>query len=139
LKKKKPNFRALKTRLDSVFSKYIRYSHADGRGNCSCFTCDRVFPVQETDCGHFVGRQHLATRWLEKNCHPQCRYCNRYCEGRKDVYAVRLIQKYGPNILNELQEAKNSIAKFTPTDLQELIQNYNRKVAEFAMLRRTVE
>jgi hypothetical protein len=52
---------------------------------------------------------------------------------------VRLIQKYGPNILNELQEAKNSIAKFTPTDLQELIQNYNRKVAEFAMLRRTVE
>ena len=80
------------------------------------------------DCGHFVGRQHRSTRWHEKNCHPQCRYCNRYCEGKKDVYAIRLMEKYGPNILIELQEAKNKITNFKPCDLQDLIEVYKAKL-----------
>ena len=117
-------------KADSVFSKYIRLSYSDGRGNCRCFTCDAVKPISEIDCGHFVSRQHKSTRWLEKNCHPQCRFCNRYNEGRKDVYAVKLIEKYGPNILLELQEEKNKIAHPNASDLQELIQKYKRKTEE---------
>lgn len=127
-KKKKQSLRTLTTKLDGIFSKYIRLSHADGRGNVSCFTCDTVKPVSEVDCGHFVGRQHRATRWLEKNAHPQCRYCNRYCEGKKDVYAVRLVEKYGPNILLELQEEKNRITSFKPVDLLAMIENYKAKL-----------
>jgi hypothetical protein len=127
---KKKNLKTLVNKLDAIFSKYIRLSHADGRGNCRCFTCDVAKPVAETDCGHFVGRQHKSTRWLEKNCHPQCRYCNRYNEGRKDVYAVRLIEKYGPNILLELQEEKQKIAKFTPADLENLIDTYKSKLSQ---------
>jgi hypothetical protein len=118
--------------LDATFSKYIRYSYADGRGNLSCFTCDRVASIHEMDCGHFVSRQHKSTRWLEKNCHPQCRYCNRYNEGRKDVYAVRLVQKYGPNILLELQEEKHKIRKWTPVELQEMIGKYKQKLSELS-------
>ena len=129
--KRKASLRTLTNKLDGIFSRYIRYSHADGRGNCSCFTCDKVAPVAEMDCGHFVGRQHRATRWEEKNCHPQCRFCNRYCEGRKDVYAVRLVEKYGPHILFELQELKNSVVKLTPADLEEKIALYKAKLKEF--------
>jgi hypothetical protein len=118
-------------KADAVFSKYIRLSYSDGRGNCRCFTCDAVKPIAEMDCGHFVSRQHKSTRWMEKNCHPQCRFCNRYNEGRKDVYAVRLIEKYGPNILLELQEEKNKIAHINPAELQELIKRYQEKTKEF--------
>lgn len=116
-------------KADEVFSKYIRHSYSDGRGNISCFTCDAVKPISEMDNGHFVSRQHKATRFLEKNGHPQCRWCNRYNEGRKDVYAVRLIQKYGPNVLLELQEEKNKITHWTHEDLQRIIEYYKKKLA----------
>jgi hypothetical protein len=129
-KKKEQKLSTLIKKADVIYSRYIRYSYADGRGNIVCFTCDSVKPVVEMDCGHFVGRQHKATRFLETNTHPQCRYCNRYCEGKKDVYAVRLIHKYGPNILLELQEAKNKIVKWSPSDLQALIESYKQKLEQ---------
>lgn len=125
---KKPKLRTLVNKLDAIFSKYIRLSKADGRGNAQCFTCDKVAPITEMDCGHFVGRQHKSTRWSEINCQPQCRYCNRYCEGKKDVFAVRLIQTYGPHILMELQEQKNIITNYKPPDLEELIRSYKQKL-----------
>jgi hypothetical protein len=128
LAKKKPTLRGLINKLDAIFSKYVRLSHADGRGNIRCFTCDKVAPVAEMDCGHFVGRQHKSTRWLEKNCKPQCRYCNRYCEGKKDVFAVRLVQTYGPHILMELQEQKNILTNYKPPDLEEMIRSYKEKL-----------
>jgi len=130
LPKKEQKLSTLIKKADIVYSKYIRYSYADGRGNIACFTCDSVKPIVEMDCGHFVGRQHKGTRFLETNTHPQCRFCNRYCEGKKDVYAVRLIHKYGPNILLELQEAKNKIVKWSPSDLQALIDSYKQKLKE---------
>ena len=132
MKKKPQKLRTLIAKLDSLFSKYIRLSHADGRGNLRCFTCEKVAPVAEMDCGHFVGRQHKATRWHERNAHPQCRFCNRYCEGRKDVYALRLMEKYGPNILIELQEEKRKLTAYKPVDLIEMIALYKQKLEELA-------
>lgn len=129
--KKKNALRTLTNKLDGIFSKYIRLRDADGRGNCRCFTCDKVAEIPEMDAGHFVNRQHKSTRWSERNVHSQCRFCNRYCEGRKDVYAVRLVEKYGPHILFELQEEKNRIVHWTPADLEELIGIYKAKVKEF--------
>ena len=132
MKKKTPKLKTLIAKLDGLFSKFIRRSHADGRGNLRCFTCEKVAPIAEMDCGHFIGRQHKATRWLERNAHPQCRYCNRYCEGRKDVYALRLMEKYGPNILLELQAEKRRNASYKPVDLLEMIDQYKAKLAELA-------
>ena len=126
----KSKLSTLTRELDELFSKYIRYSYADGRGNCSCFTCDAVKPIAEMDCGHFVARQHRSLRWSPLNAHPQCRYCNRYCEGKKDVYSLRLVQKYGPNILLELQEEKHKIRKWTPVDLERLIGEYKVKLKD---------
>ena len=119
---------ALIHKADSLFSKYIRHSYADGRGNIACFTCDNVKQISEMDCGHFVGRQHKSVRWDERNGHPQCRYCNRYNEGRKDVYAVKLMEKYGPNILLELQEKKQQIVHLTHEEMEKVIDTYKRKL-----------
>ena len=47
------------------------------------------------------------------------------------MYAVRLVEKYGPHILFELQELKNSIVKLTPADLEEKIALYKAKLKEF--------
>ena len=130
---KKKSLKTLTTKLDAVFSKYIRHRDADGRGNCRCITCDVVKPVKEMHCGHFVSRMHRALRWDERNAHGQCPACNLFHEGRKDVYAVRLVEKYGPHILFELQAEKQMIAKHSRTDLEDLIALFQSRLDELEM------
>lgn len=121
--KKKPTHSQLKQKLDAVFSLYIRRKYARG-DTVKCFTCFTEKPVKEMQCGHFIPRSHLSTRWLEENCHPQCVGCNVFMKGRMDVYAYQLTVKYGPDILKKLLALKHTIRKFSPQELQEMIDRY---------------
>ena len=96
----------LKKIADEVFSLYIRTFYAMN-GLVPCFTCDRLFPIKEIDAGHYVSRTCGTLRYEPRNVHPQCVHCNRFCEGKKDIYALRLINKYGSGILEELNKWKN--------------------------------
>ena len=51
--------------LDDVFSKYIRnkYSHD---GYCYCFICSKRMRISEAQCGHFIDRDQMATRYDER-------------------------------------------------------------------------
>ncbi len=72
---KKPN---LKTKLDRVFSEYIRLRDTAGHskeGYFRCISCGQIKPYSQADCGHYIGRQHMATRYNEINCNAQCRNC----------------------------------------------------------------
>ena len=84
---------ALIKRLDNVFSKYIRM-----RDHNICFTCGKP----ATDAGHYRSRGHLATRWNEKNVKAQCKGCNRFCNGKLDVFSYKLIKLYGSGIVEKL-------------------------------------
>lgn len=74
--------------------------------------------------GHFVKRQHLATRYLAENCHPQDPYCNTYRGGALIEYTLFMQKTYGPEVVEELLRLKSTTRKFTRTDLEELIERY---------------
>jgi hypothetical protein len=116
-------------KLDGVFSQYIRNKYAVN-GFVNCFTCYRLFPVKDMDCGHYISRMYKSLRYSEKNAHPQCRYCNRYLFGAMDEYAVNLQKKYGENILNELNKEKRKIKQFTIPELNQMIEYYKNKLKE---------
>ena len=112
-------------KADAVYSRYIRTRAIEQDGLIQCFTCERRLPIGEIDCGHFVSRVHRSTRFMEENTQPQCRYCNRYQDGNKDVFAVRLIEKYGPDILVRLQEERRKTMHRTHADYEELIRRFS--------------
>ena len=85
LKKKSPN---LKNKLDTVFSRFIRLRDARKDGTFQCISCGRILPLDQADCGHYINRQHMSTRFSEKNCNAQCRSCNRFDEGNMQGYDV---------------------------------------------------
>lgn len=71
--KKRFSRTSLTREADRVHSLYIRLRD---KGN-PCITCKT--PWQENfQCGHFMSRRHLNTRWIEKNSHAQCPQCNLY-------------------------------------------------------------
>lgn len=101
--KDKTGFKTIKTKLDTVFSDFIRIRDADDQGICKCITCPRFYHWKEMDCGHFIDRDQLATRWEPKNCAAQCRYCNRMKTGRRFEFGKALDKRYGLGTTDKLQ------------------------------------
>src|SRR3990167_1977322 len=107
--------------LDRVFSEYIRKKNANHQGFVTCITCKKIEFWKDTDAGHYISREHLETRFDERNVWPQCRACNRFHEGRKDEYALALIEKFGESILKELNKAKYSYKRYSEGELKNKI------------------
>lgn len=122
--------------LDRVFSDYIRLRDADSSGYVRCISCGKIIHWKESDCGHYVNRKHLSTRWNERNCNGQCRSCNRFDEGNMLGYTRGLIKKYGEGVLNELDMLKHQVSKMTEFEGRLLIKHYKKKVKELKIVKK---
>ena len=118
----------LKTKLDRIFSEYIRLRDASPQGFTRCISCGKVVPWKEADCGHFVNRSHMSTRFYEKNCNAQCRKCNRFDEGNSIGYMRGLVAKYGEGIIEKLEVLKNQTTKYSEFEYKVLIDYYKEQV-----------
>jgi hypothetical protein len=114
--------------LDKVFSEYIRRKDADENGYVRCYTSGKIFHWKDIQCGHFISRRHLSTRWYEKNAKPQSVAENMFNQGNGPVFARRLIEQYGPGILEELEIKKNNVCKMGPFEYRILIKEYQDKI-----------
>lgn len=93
-----------KKELDRVFSIYIRNKYPK-----ECYTCGKTdTPLQ---CGHFVPRQYLATRWHENNCRPQCVGCNIYGNGKILDFEEHLKRDLGEQYVEELKATRHTSLK----------------------------
>ena len=118
--KKKPD---LKARLDKEFSLYIRLRDSSG-GYFKCISCGQIKPFEQADCGHYINRQHMSTRFDEMNCNAQCRKCNRFMEGNMSGYRRGLVAKYGEQRVLLLESKKNQTRKYSDFEYAELIKYY---------------
>ena len=120
---KKPSVKKLIKELDRVFSIFIRK-----RDHHVCFTCGKKLTEKTSQCGHYVSRRYNSLRFDSRNCHCQCAGCNVFKHGNMDIYALRLIRKYGSNILEDLNGDKLKSKKFTASELEELIKHYKELI-----------
>lgn len=128
--KKKPSLSSMEDKLDSLFSQYVRRTHADAGGTVRCVTCPKLMFWKESDCGHFVKRQHRAIRWDERNVGPQCTRCNHFMGGVQDQFAQHIIAAHGLHVLDELLRLKHTVFKVTRMFLEEQIEAYRMKLEE---------
>lgn len=89
----------LKKKADKVFSEYIRQ-----RDGGKCITCGHTDEWKYLQAGHYITRDVLELRYDERNVNCQCYACNVCRKGNYPVYSLKLIEKYGDNILYELDE-----------------------------------
>ena len=122
--KKKPD---LKAKLDKVFSEYIRKRDTNN-GVFRCISCGRILPYEQADCGHYINRKHMATRFDEMNCNAQCRSCNRFDEGNMQGYRRGLVAEYGEQKVLLLESKKNTIRKYSDFEYDVLIKHYKKEI-----------
>jgi hypothetical protein len=120
-------------KLDTVFSKWVRLSHADHAGYLNCYTCGVTKHWREVDAGHFRTRAAYSTRWLDwngqsMNVKPQCKKCNGFRSGESYIFGCNLNAQYGEGTAEEITLLSNQIQKFTNEELQEKIKHYSSLV-----------
>jgi hypothetical protein len=105
-------------KLDDIFSEYIRLRNADDNGNVKCITCGDEHHWTEVDCGHFVKRGNMSTRWHLQNNGEQCRLCNSTHDGKEDEHAIKIDELYGAGTADKLRKLGTQEAHFSEPELQ---------------------
>lgn len=118
----------LEKKLDAVFSKYIRRKYSNDGEYVQCFTCGKWGAIKKMQAGHYHSRRFKSIRWDEKNVHVQCVGCNLYHEGNKPAYTLKLIEKYGAEVLQELEIKRVSGSRLDRFDLETLIGHYQKEL-----------
>jgi hypothetical protein len=123
----KESFSNLVSDLDQVFSLYIRMKFADANGIVECFTSGKKYHYKQIQCGHFISRSNLGTRWLELNCRPQSEHDNCMLNGNLAAFEKKLNEEK-PGTVEYLRELSRQISKPTISELKSLIVEYRSKM-----------
>ena len=121
---KKPTRKTLITKLDKVFSEYIRRKDAKN-DIATCVTCGKKDHWKKLQNGHFMSRKHYATRWLEDNVGVQCSACNVFRYGEQYLFAKYLGAEKADMLLAKSRET----VKFPDWEIQEMIDLYKTKIS----------
>jgi len=112
-------------KAQTAFNAYIR---ARDKGK-PCISCDKPLDggANTFDAGHYrsVGSApHM--RFVEDNCHGQCKHCNNWLSGNHVEYRKRLLDRIGERQL-ELLESDNTLRKYTKEGLEEIAKHYREE------------
>jgi hypothetical protein len=120
---KKPSRKTIITKLDNIFSQYIRLRYSKNE-IATCVTCGKQDHWKKMQNGHFISRKHYATRFDEDNCQVQCSGCNVFRYGEQYLFSKYL----GADLSEELLMKSRKIQKFSDSELLYMIELYNEKV-----------
>lgn len=110
------------------FSKYIRLRDCllttGTKEVGKCFTCDRVYPFEKLQAGHFLAGRGATILFVEDNVHAQCYGCNVAKHGNVEEYYPRMLDLYGQKRIDELKFLKNQTHQWTVDELEKIAETY---------------
>jgi hypothetical protein len=107
--------RWLVAELDRLTSAIVR------RRDRRCVTCGSRRNLQ---CSHFYSRRHLALRFDLRNCHAMCGGCNRRHNSDPAPYLAFMLERYGPEVVAELDTLRGILRKVSDEELRRLLREY---------------
>ncbi|HEY3385781.1 MAG TPA: recombination protein NinG [Saprospiraceae bacterium] len=122
-------------KLWKIFSEYIRLRDADDNGFCKCFTCGFTANWKRFDAGHGIPRQHKATKYNERNNHAQCKRCNGFEGGKREVYKEQVNKRYGEGTWEKLEVMSRAVSKAGPYEFKVMEAYYKSEVEKLKKLK----
>lgn len=131
-KKKPKNLKSkLRDELDKVFSQYIRLKYSDENGYCRCISCGKIHFWKDIQCGHYMSRRYMSTRWSEDNTRPQCVSCNIFNQGNIQMFRRALIKEIGEQRVDLIEaRARQETCKYSEFEYSVMIKDFKKKVIE---------
>jgi len=113
---KKPKRSTLYKKLDKLVSIKVKE-----RDNETCQWCGKKLESQNCHTSHVITRKNIALRWDLNNLKVLCFYCHIQRWHKSPLEATKWFKNKFPDRYEYLMREKNKIAKFSITDLQEMI------------------
>jgi len=112
-----------KTKLDIIFSKYIRL-----KAGGYCKRCGGYFGVKGLQAAHMFGRIRHTTRWDERNVYALCPGCHYELDTNPLKKASFLAEQLSIKEIEELERIANKTIKSYPIDKESLISELKEKI-----------
>lgn len=130
-KKQEFNQKGLMQLADTYFSRYIRLK-SSVNGKCTCYTCGAIKDIKEVDNGHYMKREHKATRYHENNCRPQCKTCNGDTKhnGKQIEFRENLVNEIGEQKVIDIEKLSKTSIKANHFFYKGISDYYREKVNE---------
>ncbi len=130
MKKKKPKIKIqsvkkLKGKAWYWFSLYIR-----NRDRWQCVTCGKIGKGAQIHAGHFIPGRHNVILFDERGVHAQCYQCNVPLKGNPRAYDKFMRERYGEEVIKELEQLDRQTKQYTTAELLDLIDVYKKKAQE---------
>ena len=135
-KKKKTPWQLQISRLDGIFSEFVRLTAMDPLTRmCKCVTCGKpkLWNKRKSHAGHFINQfdnKNLRVRQILENTGVQCYVCNIYQSGNKWEFAKYIDATWGAGTVKwlEVQATKS----FNPDifKIEDKIKFYRAKVKQ---------
>lgn len=114
---------------DKAYSLLVRLRAADSKGMVTCVTCGVREHWTDVDCGHFIPRQHMATRFDARNTGPQCRVDNRVRGGLPGIFADYIDRIHGSGTAEAMRSQARQVCKRTKAEITEMAAQFRSEVA----------
>ena len=113
-------------------NKLIRMEAAGDWGDCVCVSCVRMAHWKTIDAGHFISATKSATRFDERNIHPQCKACNQFDNTNSSLigYTMHMADTYGRDVIESLQEKSKQKKTWTKEEIIDLRVGWSRRIAK---------
>lgn len=119
----------LETKLDILFSKFIRLFWSDKQWYCKCISCGVRLHYKEMHNAHYIPRACRMYRRSEDNCRPACPSCNTYREAfHYSKYTIYMTDLFGKEKVEQMRLDKSKVYKIPVYELQEKIDYYKKEV-----------
>ena len=113
--------------LDRWFHRYIRLRDTPG----PCCTCGKYLTFDTSECGHFITRDKIATRWDERNAHAQCKHCNSRRKGEQGLHLLEVDKRHGEGTAEELIYRSRHPASMPEFEARQLIERFKKLCKEY--------
>jgi len=113
----------------TAFSLYIRTKYVNFQGYVQCYTCEKWFPLKETQAGHCFHKGNGAYKALdfdENHIKPQCGGCNVFTGGSVNKFQHKLTQELGLTGVEEMIKRRATEKALTVEELQFIYEQYTK-------------
>ena len=127
-KLKKESVSAWKKKTWKPFSEFIRRrSVPEGEVLGECFTCGYRTEWKKLQGAHYIPRSLSGSLYFDPvNVQSCCLRCNMFLLGNLDAFNQKLVEKYGPGIIEELRKKKKEVKQWSVLELQSLEAHYKK-------------
>lgn len=85
-----------------------------------CFTCERRFPIEYLDAGHFISGRRNAVLFDVLCIRLQCNYCNVIMHSQPKIYKKKMIALYGKKWVEQRKLRAKRIIQDRAIDFEKL-------------------